>query len=130
MRELLQGWGYRVAAAASGEEAVATLEKQAGPDLIVCDGQAGGCEAVRTLREEFGRGVPAMLVTGEVTAAVLREAAASETPVLRKPLAPTRLRAAVTSLMRPPVRVGLVDPDPALADAADLPLSNSGPATN
>jgi CheY-like chemotaxis protein len=129
MSELLQGWGYRVAAVVSGEEAVASLEKQAGPDLIVCDGQTGGCDAIRTLREEFGR-VPAMLVTGEVTAAILREAAASESPVLRKPLAPKRLRAAVASLMRRPVRVGAADPDPAPAEAMGLPSANSDPATN
>jgi CheY-like chemotaxis protein len=105
MSELLQGWGYRVLAVMRGEDAIETLEKQAGPDLIICDGQIGGCEAIRTLREEFGRGVPTMLVTGDVTAEVLREAAASGLPVLRKPVPPARLRAAVTSLMRRPVRV-------------------------
>jgi CheY-like chemotaxis protein len=109
MSEVLQGWGYRVLAVAGGEEAIETLEKQAGPDLIVCDGQTGGCEAIRTLREEFGRGVPAMLVTGDLTAEILREAAASGLPVLRKPLAPTRLRAAVGSLMRRPVPVATTE---------------------
>ena len=109
MGELLQGWGYRVAAVACGEEAVATLEKQAGPDLIICGGEAGGCEAIRALRDEFGRGVPAVLITGDVTAETLREAAVSGLPVLRKPLAPSRLRAAVTSLMRRPVRVATTE---------------------
>ena len=109
MSELLQGWGYRVLAVTCGEEAIETLEKQAGPDLIVCDGQMGGCEAIRALRDEFGRGVPAILVTGDVTAEILREAAASGLPVLRKPLAPARLRAALGSLMRRPVRVAPAD---------------------
>ena len=109
MSELLQGWGYRVLAVTSGEEAIETLEKQAGPDLIVCDGQMGGCETIRALRDEFGRGVPAVLVTGDVTAEILREAAASGLPVLRKPVAPARLRAALGSLMRRPVRVASTD---------------------
>ncbi|MGH6963985.1 MAG: response regulator, partial [Phenylobacterium sp.] len=113
MSELLQGWGYRVLAVAHEGEAVATLEKQAGPDLIICDGQTGdggsGCEAIRVLREEFGRGVPAMLVTADASAETLREAAASGLPVLRKPLAPARLRAAMSGLMRRPVRVGTAE---------------------
>jgi CheY-like chemotaxis protein len=109
MSELLQGWGYRVLAVTCGEEAIEMLEKQAGPDLIICDGQTGGCEAIRALRDEFGRGVPAMLVTGDLTAEILREAAASGLPVLRKPLAPARLRAALASLMRRPVRVASTD---------------------
>jgi CheY-like chemotaxis protein len=111
MSELLQGWGYRVAAVADGEDAVATLEKQAGPDLIICDGQmrdgASACEAIRALHEEFGRGVPALLITGDAKTHILPEAAAAGLPVLCKPLTPARLRAAVASLMRPPVRVAL-----------------------
>ena len=113
MSELLQGWGYRVLAVEREGEAVATLEKQAGPDLIICDGQMGdggsGCQAIRVLREEFGRGVPAMLITGDLTAETLREAAASGLPVLRKPLAPTRLQAAVAGLTRRPVRVATTE---------------------
>ncbi len=79
MTELLQACGYRVLAVARGEEAVAALENQAGPDLIICDDRLGdgtrGVETVRALREEFGRGVPALLVAGEVDGETLREAA-------------------------------------------------------
>ena len=109
MAELLRSWGHRVVVAADGAEALAALEKQAGPDLIICDYRlrdgANGVDLIRALREEFGRGVPALLVTGETAAENLREAVASGFPLLHKPLSHARLRAAVTSLIRRPVPI-------------------------
>jgi CheY-like chemotaxis protein len=109
MAELLQSWGHRVVVAADGAEALAMLDKQAGPDLIICDYRlrdgANGVDVIRALRDEFGRGVPALLVTGETAAENLREAVASGFPLLHKPLSHARLRAAVTSLIRRPVPI-------------------------
>ena len=106
MAELLRSWGHRVVVAADGDGAIAALEGLAGPDLIVCDYRlrdgANGVDVIRTLRREFGRGVPALLVTGETAAENLREAVASGFPILHKPLSHARLRAAVTSLIRRP----------------------------
>lgn len=113
MTELLQGWGYQVVTATSGPAAIAMLENQPGPDLIVCDDRLGGdasvVEAIQALREEFGRGVPVMVVTAASAGEGLRQASSIGLPVLRKPLAYTRLRAAVASLIRRPVRVSAAE---------------------
>jgi CheY-like chemotaxis protein len=109
MAELLRSWGHRVVVAADGEQAIAALRNQPGPDLIICDYRLGdganGVDVVRALRHEFGGGVPALLVTGETAAENLRDALASGFPLLHKPLSHAGLRAAVTSLIRRPVPV-------------------------
>jgi signal transduction histidine kinase/CheY-like chemotaxis protein len=109
MAELLRSWGHRVVVAANGESALAMLENQPAPDLIICDYRlregANGVDVIRALRQEFGRGAPALLVTGETAAENLRDALASGIPLLHKPLSHARLRAAVTSLIRRTVPV-------------------------
>ena len=102
MAEVLGGWGCNVLAAASAQEALALLE--AAPQAIVADYrlQDGrtGAEAIAAVREAWGAGVAALIVTGDTAAERLREIAASGHPVLHKPVPPARLRAFLRSAAR------------------------------
>jgi signal transduction histidine kinase len=103
MAELLSGWGHTVMAAADAEEALG-LARAAGqaPDLIVSDYRLrgeDGIAVIRRLNAAFGD-TPAILLTGDTAPERLREAEASGYPLLHKPVAHGRLRAAVTNLLR------------------------------
>ena len=109
MAELLSSWGHRVIAADGAETALAALKgkSQAAmvvPDLIVCDFRLGqgqtGLQAIARLQAACGVRVPAILLTGETAPEKLREAQGGGYPLLHKPLAPGRLRAAVTMQLR------------------------------
>ncbi|TAL30214.1 MAG: response regulator [Phenylobacterium sp.] len=101
MAALLTRWGHRVLAAGSAAEALARLGEDATPDLIICDsrlrGGETGVEALRRLRAVCGAEIPALLVTGDATAA------AADSPsdlVLHKPVPHAVLRAAIGQLLR------------------------------
>jgi CheY-like chemotaxis protein len=109
MAELLSSWGHRVIPADGAEKALAALK--AGkpntiivPDLIVCDFRLGhgqtGLQAIARLQAACGVRIPAILLTGETAPEKLREAQGGGYPLLHKPLAPGRLRAAVTMQLR------------------------------
>ena len=116
MAVLLTGWGYRVAAAGSGDEALAALAGAA-PDLIVCDyrlreGETG-IGMVGRLYREFGERIPAMLITGDTAPDRLAEAQASGLVLLHKPVSNGKLRAAMVNLMQ-----GQRQEGPAVSEAA------------
>lgn len=101
MAALLTRWGHRVLAAGSADEALARLGDGVAPDLIICDsrlrGGETGVEALRRLRVACGAEIPALLVTGDATAA------AADSPsdlVLHKPVPHAVLRAAIGQLLR------------------------------
>ncbi len=104
MAELLSSWGHRVIPAAGAEAALAALKGGIVPDLIVCDFRLGqgqtGLQAIARLQAACGVRVPAILLTGETAPEKLREAQGGGYPLLHKPLAPGRLRAAVTLQLR------------------------------
>ena len=104
MAALLSRWGHRVLAVGSADEALARLgegEARAAPDLIICDnrlrGGETGAEALGRLRAACGEEVPALLVTGDATAA---EADSPTDLVLHKPVPHAVLRAAIGQLLR------------------------------
>ncbi|MGZ6039750.1 MAG: ATP-binding response regulator, partial [Phenylobacterium sp.] len=104
MAELLSSWGHRVIPAAGAEPALAALKGGIVPDLIVCDFRLGhgqtGLQAIARLQAACGVRIPAILLTGETAPEKLREAQGGGYPLLHKPLAPGRLRAAVTLQLR------------------------------
>jgi signal transduction histidine kinase/CheY-like chemotaxis protein len=103
MKTLLEGWGYRVLAAGSGDEmldAIATADEA--PRLIICDyrlrDNETGTVVVDRLRAEFNDDIPAMLITGDTAPDRLREAEASGLLLLHKPVPNSKLRAAIAHL--------------------------------
>jgi len=104
MSALLVGWGHRVVAAGSCAE---MLERAAAftapPDLIVSDyrlrNNENGIATIERLRSEFNSDIPAILITGDTAADRIREAAASDCLLMHKPVANSRLRAAIVDLV-------------------------------
>jgi signal transduction histidine kinase/CheY-like chemotaxis protein len=104
MQGLLERWGCLVLAACSAAEALALLGKhERAPELLICDYhlRAGenGIEAIRRIRAASDCVMPAILVTGDPSPAVLRAAKDHRYPVIRKPVAPAKLRALLNQLV-------------------------------
>jgi CheY-like chemotaxis protein len=105
MRSLLQGWGHSVLCGGSGEEILAQARTvTARPDLIICDyrlrGGETGAQVIDRLRQTYFHQIPALLITGDTAPDRLEEAAGSGLLLLHKPVANSRLRAAVNNLLR------------------------------
>jgi signal transduction histidine kinase/CheY-like chemotaxis protein len=105
MRSLMTSWGFAVITAGSGSEMlrrIATCPDQ--PVLIICDyrlrGEENGIDVIRQLQAEYNEDIPAMLITGDSAPDRLAEAQASGFLLLHKPVANSRLRAAIGHLLR------------------------------
>jgi CheY-like chemotaxis protein len=103
--EVLLRWGCRPVAAASSREAAAIFEARGGrPDAMVVDyqleGGESGLDAIAYLYTAFAFYVPAIVVTGDTQPERLREASVIGHPLLYKPLAPMRLRAALSAALQ------------------------------
>ncbi len=97
MKVLLEGWGAEVFACGATAEAVdATARLLGGPDLLIVDYRlregATGTQAIRALRERFGREIPAIIVSGSTTPIHMEEARAMNAHMLLKPVMPAKLR--------------------------------------
>ncbi|MHA7063038.1 ATP-binding protein [Azospirillum argentinense] len=104
LRTVLEGWGYQVLIAGSGDEALEIL-RDAGraPDVVVDYRlREGEVEAavVRRIREFVGRVVPGVLLTGETGSENQQEAAENELDLAHKPLTPPQLHSALERQMR------------------------------
>jgi signal transduction histidine kinase/ActR/RegA family two-component response regulator len=99
MELLLTGWGNVVLRASSGSEALATLEASKNAvDLILADyhlNNEDGISVIRALRTRARRPIPAVLITADRTPAVADLALAHDVHLLRKPVKPAALRAAM-----------------------------------
>jgi signal transduction histidine kinase len=96
---LLKRWGCRIATAKGLEETVSALDALGAPDVILADyhlDSGDGLAAIRALRERFGRGIPAILVTADRSPEVRNEAEREGVTVMNKPLKPAPLRAQLT----------------------------------
>jgi two-component system, sensor histidine kinase len=100
---LLQGWGAAVASfdsvAAARAWAQASDPAIVAPDLLIVDYRlevgANGVDAIVALRERFGAGVPAIVVTGSTMTGHEKEAQEHDFHVLIKPVVPNKLRAMI-----------------------------------
>ena len=94
MAQLLRGWGCACVTVESIEEALKAA-RATRPDIVVSDyrlrEQRTGAQAIAALRAEFGANLPALLITGDTAPERLREARASDIPLLHKPVSPARL---------------------------------------
>lgn len=100
MRGLLGDWGCDVYAASSLDEVLAWLRSDARrPDVIIADfhlhEDETGIQAVESVRERLGTGIPALLVTGDTSADRLRDAQTNGYHLLHKPVHPLQLRSAL-----------------------------------
>jgi len=115
MRALLSRWGCSVSAANGLAEARGTLVTAGGPDVIIADyhlDDGDGVAAIRTLRADLGRRVPAIIVTGDRSPEMRDRAAREDVMVLNKPVKPAPLRAQLTryTAMREAEAESLVSP--------------------
>lgn len=105
MRSLLTSWGFTVIAAGSGAEMLAQIATCPDrPVLIICDyrlrGDENGIDVIQLLQSEYNEDIPAMLITGDSAPDRLAEAQESGFLLLHKPVANSRLRAAIGHLLR------------------------------
>jgi len=90
-------WGADAIGAASGDAMFAALGERARyPDLVIADYRLAdgelGIQVVERLREEFGQRIPAMLVSGDASAAAIAAMRASTLELLLKPVTADELR--------------------------------------
>ena len=104
MLHLLRDWGCTCDTTDSIEEAL-VLAANHKPDLIISDyrlrEQRTGAEAIRELRALLGQPTPAILITGDTAPERLREAQASDVPLLHKPVSPNQLYQKLLLLLKP-----------------------------
>ena len=96
MRALLERWGCRVATARNLLEARAALSDFGPPDVLVADyhlDTGDGIEAIRALRGDLRRKIPAILATADRSPEVRDLAARDDVAILNKPIKPAPLRA-------------------------------------
>lgn len=104
MMQVFEQWGMDMAAGGD-VEAVRDELRELGraPDLILCDyrlaGGFTGIDAVRLLRQAFGKTIPAALITGDTAPETIRAIDASGLALLHKPLKPAKLRAFLSHLL-------------------------------
>jgi signal transduction histidine kinase/CheY-like chemotaxis protein len=105
MRGLMSSWGCEVVPAASAAEAALKLAAyRRMPDLIVSDfrlaGGGTGLQAIAQLRSAFAAQIPACLVTGDTSTDVLGAIECAGLHALTKPVAPLRLRALISQMLK------------------------------
>jgi signal transduction histidine kinase len=104
MTELFSVWGAHVVGGRDASSLLDALGRWARyPDLVVADLRLGdgasGIAAVRTLRDELGFVIPALIVSGDTSAAAERSARSAGLTLLPKPVVATVLEAVATALV-------------------------------
>ena len=105
LSELLEGEGHRVIAHAGAREALAWAgDAAAPPDLLLTDfelhGGASGLSLAQDLSGVLGREVPAIILTGDITAATMRDIADTPFDQIAKPVQPEALLARISVLLQ------------------------------
>jgi CheY-like chemotaxis protein len=104
---ILTGWGAEVITAMGAEQALAVAARLhkagAAPQVAICDlrlpGRMDGMDLALELRKTYPS-MKIVLVTADVSPAVQAVARRSGFPILKKPVAPARLRATLLSLLQ------------------------------
>ncbi len=96
--ELMTQWGCRVIAAELPGEIFHEMGRHSlRPGLLVCDYRLPqgltAVHAIREMRQRWGGGVPAIVLTGDTAPEVLHEIRGCDALLLHKPVTPARLRA-------------------------------------
>ncbi len=103
MEQVIRGWGGRVLLAANREEALRCCRESALlPDLAICTLRPSdplrGIGLAEELQREFGP-IGILLVSADVSAEIQAVARGAGFPLLKKPVPPGRLRAALRYLL-------------------------------
>jgi two-component system, sensor histidine kinase len=100
MAAILEGWGCKPLLADSEAQALVLTALQVPrvvPQVIIADyrlrDEKTGAQAIAGLRREFGKDIPALIITGDTDPERMREAQASGHTLLHKPIRPAKLRA-------------------------------------
>lgn len=104
MEALLQLYGCSTFSAGTLDEVFEKLNESAQePDLIMADYELGqeatGDKMVETLREELGKQIPAVLITGDTSIEPEKNATRGGLPVLHKPIKPEEMVAVITEVL-------------------------------
>ena len=105
MALVIRQGGWQCFDGATASEAVSALAKaDAWPDLVISDyrlsDQSNGMEAIAAIRHDFGLALPALLVTGDMDNSLAERAANAHIRLLRKPLSPDEMLAAMAQSLR------------------------------
>ncbi len=98
--ELMTQWGCRVVAAELHSEIIHEMDRHGlHPGLLVCDYRLPqgmtAVHAIREMRQRWGNGIPAMVLTGDTAPEVLHEIRDCDAVLLHKPITPARLRSLI-----------------------------------
>jgi CheY-like chemotaxis protein len=108
--EVIGDWGGKVVVASDANEALAICREQAKEiTLVVCDVRLPGTTdgiALGGLLQQLNPAIRVVLVSAEVTALVQAQARRAGFPILKKPVAPARMRATLLSLLETRRQVG------------------------
>jgi len=117
MLTLLGGWTSDVAAVDSLEAArQAAAQMGRGPDIILADLHLGdgmedrvdgqdGLEVITRLRQDWGRAIPAVLITADRAQDLRRHCQKAGVDLLHKPVRPAALRALISQRWRPATKL-------------------------
>jgi signal transduction histidine kinase/CheY-like chemotaxis protein len=105
MGGLFRSWGYHLVVAGTDDEMLARVaDRDCPPDLIISDyhlpGKKTGIEVIEALRRALSAKIPALLVSGDTSPELLRQARASGYYLLHKPVDPMTLRTMVSYVLR------------------------------
>lgn len=95
LQMLIETWGFDVYTAASQAEAL-EIAREFDIEIIVSDYQLqndeSGVDTVMTIRENSGKSIPAMILTGNTNPDILKELSEKSLPLLNKPVSPEKLK--------------------------------------
>ena len=102
--ELIRSWRCVVITAASGDDAVRTIEKERiKPDVILTDyrlrDNETGIDVISKVNSLYSETVPAIIVTGDTDPERIKEAQSGGHSVLHKPVSPNELRALIANTL-------------------------------
>lgn len=105
MQVLLNSWGCEVVSALDADEAIAALHAQRlTPHIIIADyhlNEGSGCAAIARLCETLGREIAGVIITADHSPEVQDEIRNADYRLLRKPVKPAALRAAIVQVRVP-----------------------------
>ncbi len=103
MRQTLVAWGCTATLAAGAADAVASCGDASPIDALLVDFRLGngadGLDAIAKVRSALGHDIPAVVVSGESSSAELDRIRAAGFMLLHKPVAPAKMRAALSFLL-------------------------------